>query len=98
MTHHVFAIVSSVALDSKKQLVNRLPFEHSVAHKKDAGHRLPVANSVVGEAGYSIEVVRQNYPAFIGGPGQDRGIWGFGQTDVLDARYIKCRHAANESA
>jgi hypothetical protein len=36
--YHVFAIVSNVAPDSQKQLVNRLPFWHLIAHEEDAWH------------------------------------------------------------
>lgn len=43
-------------------------------------------------------VVREEDPAVIGGPGQDRRIWSFGQSDVLHARHIEARHAANEPA
>jgi hypothetical protein len=69
-----------------------------VADEKDARHGLAAANSVVSEAGNGIAVVRDQDPFFGGSPGQDRGVWRFSQSDVLNTHDIQVRHAANEAA
>ena len=90
--HLVLAVIRVEALNSQEQLINRAAFRHAITDEKDAGHRFARPNSVISESGNGVAVVREKNPLLSGSPGEDGGVRGLPQADILNAHRIQVRH------